>query len=177
MIDFEKIYGDFIKHKNEQNRVERYKNNEHWYGASSSGSCRRKLYFKNVEKVKPTNEPQSESLRKMRFGTIWHDDMEKALKFYNDNNNDIKFHYEEELTVPEYNVRGFFDCVAEFPNGEIHLIDFKTIGSYPWKLKFGRNGKPHDDRYSMQLGMYAQGVIEKYGRVDKMYLLYKNKDT
>jgi len=179
MINFEEVYATYLDYKNEENRKERYEGNEHWYGASSSGSCRRKLYYKNVVKAATTNKSSDESMRKMRLGTIFHDDMEKALELHNNNKNGeaVKFYYEDALEIPAYNVRGFFDCVAEMPSGEIYLYDFKTAGSYPWKLKFGRAGKPEDPRYSMQLGMYGQAVKERFGRLDGMYLVYYNKDT
>ena len=48
-IDFEKIYGDFIKSENETNKKNRYEGKESWYHASGSGSCSRKLYFESVE--------------------------------------------------------------------------------------------------------------------------------
>jgi len=181
MIDFEGVYQEWINHKNEENRLERYEGNERWYGASSSGSCRRKLYYKCVEHAKPTNPIDNESFRKMRLGTIFHDDMEKALKLYNTKEDRaVKFHYEEELQMPDYNVRGFFDCVMECEDGSIHLYDFKTTNSNSWRYKIGTKTRPitkEDPRYSMQLGMYAVGIEQKFKRIDSMGLVYYNKDT
>tara|TARA_R100001594_G_scaffold146018_1_gene196838 strand:- start:2382 stop:3101 length:720 start_codon:yes stop_codon:yes gene_type:complete len=178
-ISFEKVYGDFVEHKNEQNRLERYEGNEEWYGSSSSGSCIRKLYYKHKLRQDISNPISEESYRKMRLGTVFHDDMEKALEFYNKKKDrKVKFHYEDEIRMPEYNVRGFYDCVMECEDGSIYLYDFKTIASTGWRFKFGPRAKTSEDpRYSMQLGMYGVGVKEKFGRIDGMGLVYYNKDT
>ena len=60
-IDIESIYKDYIDVKQEENRLERYEGNEHWYHASGAGSCSRKLYFESVEKVEPTNPIDSKT--------------------------------------------------------------------------------------------------------------------
>ena len=48
---FENIYHEYLIHKNEENRKERYDGNESWFHASGAGFCSRKLYFESVEKV------------------------------------------------------------------------------------------------------------------------------
>lgn len=181
MIDFEKILGNWIDHCNEENRLERYAGKESWYGGSSSGSCRRKLYYKSKDFEK-TNDTSASSLRKMRLGTIFHDDMEGALDLYNATSEleewqDGKFYIEKELRIEELNLRGFADAIFEAPTGGVYLYDFKTAGSYPWKLKFGRTGKQDDERYSLQLGSYGEAVKREFGRLDGIYLVYYNKDN
>ena len=157
------VYNKYIKYKNDKNREERYEGNEHWYHASGAGSCSRKLYFESVEQVKPTNPMNEDTLRLLRLGTIVHDDLEKALEIHNNsiyntlvyntlendskekeinNKEKVKFHTEQEITIEELNVRGFYDAVMEKGEGEekeIYLNDLKTSGSWAWKLKFGRN--------------------------------------
>ena len=63
-------------------------------------------------------------------------------------------------------------------NERVYLIDFKTIGAYVFKLKFGRSpvmdGAIHQE---MQLGTYGLAVKEMFGRLDGMYLMYYCKDT
>ena len=181
MMNFEKIYADFIDHRNEENRLIRYEGKEKWYGGSSSGSCRRKLYYK-CNSYDKTNETNAASYRKMRLGTIFHEDMEEALEIFNnqsqsDNWDKGKFHIETELHIPELNLRGFSDAIYESPDGKIYLYDFKTAGSFPWRLKFGKNGTTHDKRYSLQLGSYGEAVKKTFGRLDGMYLVYYNKDN
>ena len=181
MIDFEKILGDWMSFCNEANRVERYDGMEKWFGGSSSGSCRRKLYYK-ANSYEKTNETSQSSLRKMRLGTIFHEDMEQALELFNDISqadgwSSGKFHIEKELRVEKLNLRGFADAIFESTDEKIYLYDFKTAGSFPWKLKFGRAGKQDDERYSLQLGSYGEAVKQNFGRLDGMYLVYYNKDN
>ena len=89
---------------------------------------------------------------------------------------EIKFHTEEEITIDDLNVRGFYDAVVE--TGEIYLYDFKTCGGYSWKLKFGRKPAFNPSiHYELQLGTYGYAIKEQFGRLDGMYLYYYNKDT
>ena len=80
MIDCEKIYKEHTDRANEENRQIRYVGKEKYYSGSSSGHCSRKHYYKCIEKAEPTNLPNAKSKRIMRLGTVWHDDMEKALR-------------------------------------------------------------------------------------------------
>tara|TARA_R100000808_G_scaffold22392_1_gene48698 strand:+ start:2696 stop:3484 length:789 start_codon:yes stop_codon:yes gene_type:complete len=192
------IYSKYIDYENEQNRINRYEGNEHFYHASGAGMCSRKLYYQSVEKIEPTNLPNETSNRLLRLGTVVHDDIQKSLELYN---NDIyntliynniyntkekenyrkekettKFHIEQEIQLEQYGVRGFYDCVME--DSQVTLIDFKTANSYSFKLKFGRIPKPNVMTHQeMQLGTYGLAVQEKFGRLDGMYLMYYNKDT
>ena len=195
------IYSAFIEYKNEQNRVDRYEGNEHHYHASGAGGCSRKLWYESVEKIERTNIANETSKRLLRLGTVVHNDLQEALTLYNNNiynniiyNNKVdiklynkekenyrkeketKFHIEREIIIDDLNVRGFYDCVME--GGEVNLIDFKTIGSYPFKLKFGRDPKADNSNHQeLQLATYGLAVKEDFGRLDGMYLMYYNKDT
>ena len=92
---------------------------------------------------------------------------------------DIKeIHIEGEIIMKELNVRGFYDMVIIMDTGEVYLYDFKTIGAYGYKLKFGRNPRNNDqDHQEMQLATYGMAVKEEFGRLDGMYLFYYNKDS
>ena len=194
-IDIEGIYNDYLDKKQEENRLKRYSGKESWYHASGAGSCSRKLYFESVEQAKPSNPLDAKTKRLLRLGNVLHDDFEKSLVTYNrdiynrDNTRDmpsdkekenkekeIKFHTEEEITIDDLNVRGFYDAVVE--TDEIYLYDFKTCGGYSWKLKFGRKPAFNPSiHYELQLGTYGYAIKEKFGRIDGMYLYYYNKDT
>ena len=210
-FDIDKLYSDFIDKKNVENYEERYTNNEGWYKASSAGFCSRKLYYESVLKLEPTNKPSPESLMKMRFGTIFHDELQGALKesedlsiyyrsIYNIEDTNIedtlidtisidnkekekyisekeswKVHVEGNIELPDLNVRGHYDIV--FEGDGVFLYDIKTIGAYPWKLRFGRDRKPQHRAYPLQLGTYALGIEEEFGQIDGMYLYFYNKDT
>ena len=188
-VDFEKIYGDFIKSENDNNRKGRYKGKEEWYHASGSGSCSRKLYFESVAKAEPTNEIDARGMRLLRLGTILHEDFGKSLTMYNTMYNnkynkekesnkekEIEFHIEKEITIPTLNVRGFYDIVAE--GDEVYLYDLKSAASYSWQMKFGRK-KQFDPSiyYELQLGTYGYAVEQEFGRLDGMYLMFYNKDN
>ena len=85
----------------------------------------------------------------MRIGTLAHEDLQNALVYYNniinkeinnketiknkekENKNkekEIEFHIEGELSIPELNVRGFYDVVVEqnLPERKGYLYDNKT---------------------------------------------------
>ena len=194
-IDIEGIYSDYLDKKQEDNRLKRYSGKESWYHASGSGSCSRKLYFESIEQVEPSNPLDDKTKRLLRLGSIVHDDFQESLVTYNrdiynrDNNRDIssdkekenkekeiKFHTEQEITIDELNVRGFYDIVSE--GEEVYLYDLKTCGGYSWKLKFGRKPAFNTSiHYELQLGTYGYAVKQQFGRLDGMFLYYYNKDT
>lgn len=196
-IDIEGIYEEYINEKQEENRIKRYEGNESWYHASGAGSCSRKLYFESVEQVKPTNKIDSRTKRLLTLGNIVHDDIQKSLtharynKIHNSNildskeeiNNkeeSVEFHTEGELSIPELNVRGFYDIIVDDKTGDrkVYLYDIKTCGGYSWSLKFGRKKQFNPSiHYELQLGTYGYAVKEKFGQLDGMYLYYYNKDT
>jgi len=198
---FEQIYHEYLNHKNEQNRKERYEGNESWYHASGAGFCSRKLYFESVEKAVPTNPPNEKSMRIMRLGSILHEDIQNALIYYNnilyskENNKDNilleniavesvkKFDTEGEITLPELNVRGFFDVLsqdssASSTDGINRLYDIKTSSSWGFKQKFGRNITQYENRnHFLQVATYGLALKEKLGSLESMSILYYNKDN
>ena len=199
-IDIEGIYRNFIDSKQEENRVERYEGNENWYHASGSGSCSRKLYYESVENIEPTNLLDDKTKRLLRLGNVVHEDIQNSLththynniynNIYNNPNDkeketknkekEIEFHTEGELSIPELNVRGFYDIVVEqkLPERKVYLYDIKTCGGWAWKMKFGRDKKlDPSTHYELQLGTYGYAVKEKFGQLDGMYLFYYNKDN
>ena len=198
---FEDIYQEYLVHKNEQNRKERYEGNESWYHASGAGFCSRKLYYESVEKAEPTNPPDKKSMRVMRVGTILHEDIQNALIYYNnilyskENNKDNillrniavesvkKFDTEGEITLPELNVRGFFDvllqdCSASGTDQINRLYDIKTSSSWGFRQKFGKNAIPDENRnHFLQVATYGLALKEKLGSLESMSILYYNKDN
>ena len=192
-VDIESIYNDFIESKNEENRVDRYEGNEHWYHASAIGLCSRRLYYESIEKVKPTNQADMRGMRIMRLGTVVHEDIQESLRIYtniynniytNKKKKDIKskkknkfeIHMENEITLPSLNVRGFYDIVVS--GDGVFLYDIKTAGAWTWRQKFGRNAvvEPSNNHF-LQVATYGLGVQEQFGQLDGMYLLYYNKDN
>ena len=45
---------------------------------------------------------------------------------------------EHPIDCEELNVKGYIDLVVEMESGEVYVYDFKTIGSWSWKFKFGK---------------------------------------
>mgnify|MGYP003146383825 CR=1 FL=1 len=202
---FSDIYHEYLLYKNEENRLDRYKGKEDWYHASGAGLCSRKLYYESVEKAEPTNPPSKASLRRMRVGTIIHEDLQKSLTvsdtIYNTKYNihvqdsiqslnirditDVKFDVEGEINLKGFNVRGYYDVLllvssaGSTGHSAVKLYDMKTAASYSYKLKFSRTRKqPQENRnHYLQLGTYGIGIMEQYGRLDGMSILYYNKDT
>ena len=197
-VGLEEYYLEYIDKKNEENRKNRYVDKESYYHASGAGFCSRKLYYQSVEKAEPTNETHSIGKLRMRFGSIFHDDFQKALSdtnikinntnIYNNTKNKekkhynkkkVKFHVEQEIVIPELNVRGFYDVVAEQQEDEmrVYLYDLKTIGAFAWSKSFGRDITNDHENYKLQLATYGIAVKEQFGRLDGMYLYFYNKDT
>ena len=191
-IDIEGIYRSYIDKKQEENRKERYEGNEHWYHASGSGSCSRKLYFESVEQIKPTNAFDTKTKRLLRLGSVIHEDIQSSLtrtrtlngtssisskeKENKNKEKEIEFHVEGEVAIDELNVRGFYDVVAK--DEKVYLYDIKTCSGWAWQMKFGRKKQVNPSiHYELQLGTYGYAVKEIFGRLDGMYLYYYNKNT
>jgi len=204
-FDLDKMYTDFIDKKNNENYVDRYVGNEGWYKASSAGFCSRKMYYESVMKLTPTDS-SDDGKKKMRLGTIFHDEVQNALKsftpeqlyiytksidtIYIDTSIDsihekekyniiqkekVNVHVEGNIEIAELNVRGHYDIV--FEGDKVYLYDIKTIGAYPWSTRFGKKRTVQSRAYPLQLGTYALGIEEEFGRIDGMYLWFYNKDT
>ena len=192
------VYAHFLRKENQKNTNERYVGREHFYHASGTGMCSRKLYFQSVDKVKPTNLANNASMRKMRVGTLLHEDIQNSLLLYNNiysnitnningknitikNSEEIEnpssvYEVEGEIIIEELSVRGFFDVVQNDGLGVI-LYDIKTAADYSFRKVFNTD-KPYTMKHQeLQLSTYGYGVKEKYGRLDGMYLLYYNKNT
>ena len=197
-VGLEEYYLNYIDSKNDENYKNRYVGNESYYHASAAGFCSRKMYYESIEKAEPTNPIEPLSKIRMRFGSIFHDDFQQALvnninmltntNIYSKEKNKVlskkkvKFHVEQEIVIPELNVRGHYDIVAQQEEDDeerVYLYDLKTIGSYPWKRKFGKSYSETDtfENYKLQLGTYGLAVQEQFGRLDGMYLYFYNKDT
>tara|TARA_R100000808_G_scaffold18026_2_gene39587 strand:+ start:1256 stop:2080 length:825 start_codon:yes stop_codon:yes gene_type:complete len=205
---FEEIYQEYLLHKNEENRKKRYDGKESWYHASGAGFCSRKLYYQSVEKAKPTNPSKKANMRIMRMGTLIHKDFEEALIYYNNiNNNNINKEYfntvniaeqsakefaverienivtEEEIKLPEFNVRGFYDVLLQTSSADNQkanrLYDVKTISNWGFRQKFKpTKGFSSENRnHFLQIGTYGLAVKEKYGSLDSMGIIYYNKDN
>ena len=208
---FEEIYHDYLIHKNSVNTEERYKGKESWYHASGAGSCSRKLYYQSVEKVKTTPKTFEELsptkrayARQARIGVEIHEEIQGSLLLYNNiyNNNNIlnkkenkennkketkenkEFIVEGEITIPNLNVRGFYDVLlldTSLPEYRekplVKLYDIKTMNPWKWKRHFPngvRTPVNEAENYRLQLATYGIAIKEKYGNLDYMAFIYYN---
>ena len=199
--DIGKVYSDFLNDENKKNYENRYVGKEHYYHGSGAGKCSRQLYFKSVEKAEATNLPNTASMRKMRLGTVMHEDIQKSLLIYNNTNNTNNininnnitnntsneninknigtsqiYDIEGEIIIDELSVRGFYDIVQN-KDGQVLLYDIKTAADYSFKKVFNATEPYAMKHQELQVSTYGYGVKEKYGRLDGMYIMYYNKNT
>jgi len=182
---FEQIYNDFLHAKNEENQKERSKNKQkNYFSASSAGSCLKKQYYL-VNDTPISNAPSDESLAKMRLGTIIHADFENAMKHRIEHNNipNIVYYAEHPILIDEWNLQGTLDMAVHIMERDTLIVaDLKSIASYPYKLRFGRdkakNAYKVSTNYELQVCTYAIGLNDEVdaSNID-IQLLYYNKDT
>ena len=206
--DLESLYAGYIDAVNEENRKTRYEGKEEYFQGSSAGLCSRKHYFsvtkvpktnqpekkgnrimrlgtvihddfekamKFIEKLKKEKKASKRKEKEFNNGSNISLNISSLLSTIKD----IKRIYtEEEIVLKEFKVRGHYDIVFEMNTGEVFLYDLKTNGSYPYKMKFGRNPELKQAIHQeLQLGTYGLAILEKFGRLDGMFLYYYNKDT
>ena len=114
--------------------------------------CFRKLQGKQtLEEMKSSDTIYSNTIDSNNIDTI---DSEKENK-----EKEWKFYLEEEILIPEYNVRGFYDLVAVSNiDGKVFLIDFKTMASFSWSKKFGWKNKDKNPSMHQELQLATYGI-------------------
>tara|TARA_R110001583_G_scaffold134500_3_gene286230 strand:+ start:200 stop:916 length:717 start_codon:yes stop_codon:yes gene_type:complete len=173
MIDLFKIYDDYILDLRDENFSKRYEGQDTWYHASGAGLCVRKHYYAQIEGL-PSGDKDSNTMRLFRLGDLVHTDMQEALQRYADKN-DYEVNIETEILIPKYNVRSFVDAMI-LKDGA--LYDIKTCNDFKWQSIFGKYGsKQPPQNYAIQLGTYGLYYREKGVKVNKMALLFYNKNT
>ena len=189
MFDIKEVYNDYISHKNDE-YLEKYKDNKGKFSASSAGTCFKKQYYNSINA--PKEDMKRRSKRLLRLGTIVHKDLELAIKYHINNykHDNIEILTEHEITIPHLNVIGHLDLATVTENApgvvkieksiSISVYDFKTIGSYQWRKRFGtKYGEKNPSiHYYMQLGTYAIGLANEYDPkpVSEIALWWYNKD-
>tara|TARA_Y100001963_G_scaffold120002_1_gene167544 strand:+ start:1821 stop:2585 length:765 start_codon:yes stop_codon:yes gene_type:complete len=176
----EKIKRSLHNHsivEGEVNRVDRYLGSEGSYKASMAGQCYLKHWFA-IFKPEEAQPIPKRSLRIMRLGTIIHDEIETAIKEFFPKESVIT---EGNIELKEFKVRGHYDLLYFDSKESAIIVDFKTMGSFPWKTQFGRDKRLRHEKsgYNLQLATYAMGVLREFPNIKniKMLLIYYNKDT
>tara|TARA_R110000824_G_scaffold100738_3_gene239416 strand:- start:547 stop:1278 length:732 start_codon:yes stop_codon:yes gene_type:complete len=181
MIDFENIYNEYIKKENAKHK-ENYVGYEDWFSASSAGSCLKRQYYKHI-KTEPTDLPNAQSLRKMRFGTILHKDVENAINWYKEHHKEelekdnMEIVTEYKVKIPDLKVVGHLDFAIK-NNEKAEIYDLKSAHEYTYKLYAKKLGKTSDNRsYNMQVSTYGLAFSLEHDLEDfKCYLLWYNKN-
>ena len=185
-LDLKEIYNDYLTEIESVNKFNyKKKNPNKYYRASAAGHCFKKHWY-SINGYEGTSTGDDRSKRLLRLGTIVHEDIEKAIDWYDDkisndlNEYDVSFHTEYGILIKELNVMGSADIVLLDSEGTASVLDIKTTHSYKWKMMFGRNKDKSPSRmYELQLGTYALGVCNQENvNPDSisLYLVYYKKD-
>jgi len=186
-LDLKEIYNDYLTEKESINKLNyKKKNPNKYYRASAAGHCFKKHWY-SINGYESTSTGDDRSKRLLRLGTIVHEDIEKAIDWYDNkisddlsNEYDVSFHTEYGVLIEELNVMGSADIVLLDSEGTASVLDIKTTHSYKWKMMFGRNKEKSPSRmYELQLGTYALGVCNQENvNPDSisLYLVYYKKD-
>jgi CRISPR/Cas system-associated exonuclease Cas4 (RecB family) len=186
-LDLKEIYNDYLTEKESINKLNyKKKNPNKYYRASAAGHCFKKHWY-SINGYEGTSTGDDRSKRLLRLGTIVHEDIEKAIDWYDNkisddlsNEYDVSFHTEYGVLIEELNVMGSADIVLLDSEGTASVLDIKTTHSYKWKMMFGRNKEKSPSRmYELQLGTYALGVCNQENvNPDSisLYLVYYKKD-
>ncbi len=186
-LDLKEIYNDYLTEKESINKLNyKKKNPNKYYRASAAGHCFKKHWY-SINGYEGTSTGDDRSKRLLRLGTIVHEDIEKAIDWYDNkisddlsNEYDVSFHTEYGVLIEELNVMGSADIVLLDSEETASVLDIKTTHSYKWKMMFGRNKEKSPSRmYELQLGTYALGVCNQENiNPDSisLYLVYYKKD-
>tara|TARA_Y100000310_G_scaffold84285_1_gene81089 strand:+ start:17397 stop:18113 length:717 start_codon:yes stop_codon:yes gene_type:complete len=169
VTSIKEIYDEFIGRINENKQLVRYSGKEEWLHSSSAGLCMRKHSFSTDPSIiKPKHD--NNTLRLFRLGDIVHTDIQNAAREWADQEGKPIF-IEKELFIENFRVRGFID-LAIVDDG--CLYDIKTCNS--WKFK-NIDDEGDVGNYALQLGTYGLWFLENYGHLDRLGLIYYNKDN
>ena len=186
-LDLKEIYNDYLTEIESTNKLNyKEKNPNKYYRASAAGHCFKKHWY-SINGYEGTSTGTDRSKRLLRLDTIVHEDIEKAIDWYDNkisddlsNEYDVSFHTEYGVLIKELNVMGSADIVLLDSEGTASVLDIKTTHSYKWKMMFGRNKEKSPSRmYELQLGTYALGVCNQENvNPDSisLYLVYYKKD-
>ncbi len=201
-----KIYNEYVKHENEENnRIREWDMENSQFTASSAGMCLKKHWY-SANKYEG-KEIKATDLRNMRLGTIFGNDIEKAMNWWqdevikDDKGGTIEVFTEGHLVSEKYNLSGHFDLLVvhsldtnepdpSFPGIKKQiktgaLFDWKTTHSHKFRKLFGRDPDiSPSTNYEYQLGSYAMMINElnennRYYCDEIAYManVYYNKDT
>ena len=189
MFPFEEVYHIYLSHLENENYKNRYLGHEDKYGMSRAGQCFLKhYYFRHKYERFPLDELRKQ--RVPRLGQLLHADFESALDFYKkfpDKFPNVEHIYQPDMCniitermVVADDKRGHVDTYITFADDlKIEVYDLKSIGSWGWKIKFGKTNVEDTNRFNqLQLSTYTLALMNTLGiKNAEMYLVYYNKDS
>ena len=159
------IYDAYLDIRQEEHKS-KYSEHKGWFSASTAGSCFKKQWYKLNEEYE---EPLDKRVKRLlRLGTIVHKDVQEAIDWYHgifrrgNNNSNKEYRTEYSITLDEFKVIGHLDAMyIDYDKKTVDLIDLKTIGDYPWKMRFGlkkNRDKNPSNHYYYQVATYMLGI-------------------
>jgi|19_taG_2_1085344.scaffolds.fasta_scaffold05341_4 hypothetical protein len=178
LVDIMDLYLDKENIKNK----EKYKEFKGWHSASSAGQCHKRQFYKLNEYEE---EPFDRRIKRLLdLGTVVHKRFEDSINWYNHEyinlDTSVIVMTEQKVIIPGINVVGHLDAVhINLDTQSISLYDLKTIGDWPWKMRFGKTKKGNvSNRYYLQVGTYVLGLKELYPNYDyDMSIVWYNKNN
>ena len=185
-LDLKEIYNDYLTEIESVNKFNyKKKNPNKYYRASAAGHCFKKHWYamNNTE----GKEIDKTTKRLFRLGTIVHDDIQKAINWYDnkisdDSSNEysVSFQTEYGVLIENLNVMGSADIILIDSEKKACVIDIKTMGWRAWSKRVSKNKSINkSNKYELQLGTYALGILEQedieYDDIS-LYLVYYKKD-
>ena len=138
------------------------------YAASGAGLCKRKQWYagNNYKRI----DTDTDSIRKMKLGTLVGQDFDEAMKWMNNNlietgdihfNPDLEILIEHPVSNDSYNLLGHFDLLV-IKDRKGFLYDYKTCHEFTFRKATGKIlSKSNDkDNYAYQLGTYGFMIEE-----------------
>jgi len=171
MDEIDRSLDNYLDVKEDINELERSRGNT--LTMSMANHCFLKHWYM-LRGYPKTKKPLKDKL-KLLSNSLLHNVMEKAITL----NGYINIS-EVEISIPSLNLVGKPDKLLFSPNNKI-LLDFKIIGTWPWRKKFGRknNRDPNPSlKYEYQVNTYRIALESTFGPKNwQMYLYYINRDT
>ena len=152
-------------------QLEDNKNGNDYLRASQAGYCLKALKY-SYDAI-PQNKLPDRVLRQLRIGTIIHEDIQNAFTV------PLNSYYsiEKEYYISKLKLSGHADIVVS-KNNITTIYDIKSIGIYPYKLKFGNKKDTSKLNYLNELQIGTYGWMESLISNNKIVLklIYIKKD-
>ena len=179
--DLVQAYDDYLVHKDKEHakfREEAYKGGSN-FTASSAGMCIKKHWYAINDT--PRIPLDAAKLKIFRLGSVMDEDFKFSTRHYIKNHSESLLVYEDvHLVHKQLRIQGMMDCLIVDENRKGYLFDYKTMKTFAYRRKFGRDAHKFEQSkgYELQLGTYALLInnSDLCDEVVEMGLVYYNKD-